>query len=443
MISQNCHFFTYLFVFVAGIASASEVDIFSSSSANRTTFCVGTCVEKAEKGDAESQYFLAAEYLRGKSKKSLSFDDNEKTAFKYYKLSAEQQYAPSQYMLALGYLYGGYPVYDKEGHPRTMDLYLDCKDKLSFYAVNRYGKGHHQNVKNPFSKTNVRKAVDLLEQASKQNYQKAQVFLGGMYFSGLNVKVDYKKAFRLLESPADKGDPEALMAMGYIYQKGLFIPKNLEEADKLYDKAKSIVNSKKKKQVYDLEHLMSIESALGFCSSSLEMRAYRGDLASQLILMEDKGRDSMYWAEKAAKQGSAEALYKMSTFYKKGLYVSKNSDKEVEFLEKAADKNNPQALYVLGDYYAVGKNVTQNNEKAIELLTKAASFGLWKAAAEIGDIYYKNKDYHNAYLWYQIGRNGLDKAQKSRFSVVKKDVDKNDRDMLDAKASKFRANISK
>ena len=159
--------------------------------------------------------------------------------------------------------------------------------------------------------------------------------------------------------------------------------------------------------------------------------------------MEDKGRDSMSWAEKAAKQGSGAALYKMSTFYKKGLYVNKNSTKEVEFLEKAADKDNPDALYVLGDYYAVGKNVKQNNERAIELLTKAASFGLWKAAAEIGDIYYKAKDYNNAYLWYQTGRNDLDKAQKSRFSVAKQNVGKNDRDLLDAKASKFRANVTK
>jgi TPR repeat protein len=128
---------------------------------------------------------------------------------------------------------------------------------------------------------------------------------------------------------------------------------------------------------------------------------------------------------KAAKQGDAEAQFKLGSYfyhgevivlneqtkefanynyYYNGEIVEKDKDKAAEWLHKAAHQGHALAQYKLGDCYRYGEGVEQDKARAIEWYLKAAEQNCVEAEFELGWCYEDGngvpQDYAKAAEWY-------------------------------------------
>ena len=122
--------------------------------------------EKAEAGDAESQFNLGSMYSQGNEVKQDYFE-----AFKWWNKAAEQGYVGAQ--SNLGFMYDN-------------------------------GRGVKQNYYEAFK---------WYRKAAEQNFADAQYNLGFMYENGEGVSKDYKEAAKWYRKAAQQGDSDAQNAL--------------------------------------------------------------------------------------------------------------------------------------------------------------------------------------------------------------------------------------
>ena len=119
---------------------------------------------------------------------------------------------------------------------------------------------------------------------------------------------------------------------------------------------------------------------------------------------------AIYWYQKAAEQGSVDALVRLGEVYS-------DTDKAAYWYQKAAEKGSKDAQYALGAMYEDGKGVIQNAANAIEWYQKAAEGGIAKACLRIAIIYGSGKgvprDDAKAIAWLQKAADrGVDDAKE-------------------------------
>ena len=110
--------------------------------------------EKADKGDAQSQYYLGCDY---------DLKDNAEKAVKWYRMAAEQGFAEAQFALAEFYYWG---------------WGIECNDA---------------------------EAAKWYRAAAEQGHGKAQKGLGECYNEGTGVVQDYEEAIKWMQLAAEQG----------------------------------------------------------------------------------------------------------------------------------------------------------------------------------------------------------------------------------------------
>lgn len=85
------------------------------------------------------------------------------------------------------------------------------------------------------------------------------------------------------------------------------------------------------------------------------------------------------WYRKAAEQGHVSAQYNLGVSYDNGQGIVKDETKAVEWYGKAAEQGHARAQYNLGVSYENGQGATKDRAKALELYQKAAAQGHEKA----------------------------------------------------------------
>lgn len=73
-----------------------------------------------------------------------------------------------------------------------------------------------------------------LQQMAKQGNSFGQLFVGGMYESGIGLKQDYRKALYWIRKSAISGCPPAQYELGEMYRKGTGVPKSYTKAVSWY-----------------------------------------------------------------------------------------------------------------------------------------------------------------------------------------------------------------
>jgi uncharacterized protein len=145
--------------------------------------------DKAETGDASAQYELGRSMLSRRPTDS-EFD----SAMPWFWRSAEQGYAPAEYM------YGG--IF-REGR------WKDPKQLVYWWT-----------------------------KAAEQGDVHAQSWLGAFYEEGrYGIERDYFKAFKWLSMAAKQGQPDAQVSLGQIYENGEGVPQDYGMAAYWYRKA--------------------------------------------------------------------------------------------------------------------------------------------------------------------------------------------------------------
>jgi uncharacterized protein len=113
---------------------------------------------------------------------------------------------------------------------------------------------------------------------------------------------------------------------------------------------------------------------------------------------------SIYWFEKAAQQGNADAEWRLSWAYGAGEGVPPDDKSALNWLKKAAEDGQVRAQSLLGMYYRDGRFVERDEKKAFDLFLRAAKQGDVDSLSvaqmyEEGDVV--PQDYPQAVSWYK------------------------------------------
>lgn len=114
--------------------------------------------------------------------------------------------------------------------------------------------------------------------------------------------------------------------------------------------------------------------------------------------------------EKVAKEGNAQAQYRLALLYLHGQGVATNPQKCCDWLQKAVAQGEVDAMRLLAWLYANGVGVEQNTEQTRKLYLQAAQTGDAKAQTICGQMYQTGKfdmpkDIKQALHWYQQAAN--------------------------------------
>jgi len=103
-------------------------------------------------------------------------------------------------------------------------------------------------------------------------------------------------------------------------------------------------------------------------------------------------KESLYWYDKAAKQGHDRSLFMMGYIYDKGLGVNKNPPNAFSYYKLSSEKQFPDAQLKLANMYLKGNGVAKNIELAIYWMTLSAKAGYAKAQFSLGLLYLTGED---------------------------------------------------
>ncbi len=108
----------------------------------------------------------------------------------------------------------------------------------------------------------------------------------------------------------------------------------------------------------------------------------------------------------AARQGDADAEFKLAVMYTKGQGTIKNFPEAVSWFRLAAEQGHVKAQNTLGMMYTKGENVPQSYTEAVSWFRRAAEQGYAEAQFRLGARYHHGqgvpKDYAKAVLWYRL-----------------------------------------
>jgi|GEM_PF-3094115 TPR repeat protein len=95
--------------------------------------------------------------------------------------------------------------------------------------------------------------------------------------------------------------------------------------------------------------------------------------------------------QKSAKKGQADAQTKLGVMYEKGVGVTKNYKKAIEWYKKAAEQEFAEAQYNLGVIYQEGRQgIIKDYTKAINWYKKAVAQGLANAKQNLNILLRKD-----------------------------------------------------
>ena len=211
----------------------------------------------------------------------------------------------------------------------------DLNNPIGYFNVARYF----------IEKEQFKQANEYLNKAKDLGYTIASIRLSDMYLKGLGFRRNKKKAFRHMNEAVIANDTSAMHQLGLFYEQGIGCRKNELEAKRYYQLS---ADNKVSAGMFQLG-LLYIEAK----SAKREFET------------------GFFWLDKAAEQGSIDAINKLiSLYHESHIYLKKKSKlylKEMEFyyLELLAKLSDVEALIEVSMTYYLGSSVTKiNNDKA-------------------------------------------------------------------------------
>ena len=320
---------------------------------------VSECSDPTPQGeitDTETLFEIGNKYFNGEG---VAQDYVE--AVKWYRLAAEQGYAPAQFNLGEMYEWG-----------RGMFVDEDCYEAIKWYRL-AADQGHKEAVE---------KIEELEEELARPNQYYA---IGLRHYNGEGVAQDYSEAAKWFRIAADQGDADAQNKLGGMYSNGQGVTQDYNEAVKWYRLAAN-------------QGCADAQLVLGF----MYKRGYG---------VTQNYDEAVKWYRLGADQGNAEAQNNLGFMYDNGLGVLPNRYEAVQWYRLAADQGLSLAQFNLGVSYQNGQGVNQDYNEAVKWYRLAADRGHARAKTKLQELKRKLKPKDNL-------------QQKSNKSVPKKKVSK-------------------
>ncbi len=177
--------------------------------------------------------------------------------------------------------------------------------------------------------------------------------------------------FNALKAKAESGNAQAQLKLGEAYEFGNGVKKNANLAVIWYQKA------------------------------ALKPCAYAQYSLASLYANQKKYKDAFYWADKAAKAGSANGQVSLGVRYAMGDGIPKDYSKALYWFNKASEQGYYWGSFYAGALYKNGHGVPKNTEKAFEYYEKYALQGDWAHKDILGNMYLKEGGFLNFLKgWY-------------------------------------------
>ena len=363
----------------------------------------------AEKGDSKAQFFLGFMHDLG-----FGTLEDDKEALKWYQLAAEQDDSRAQlftgfiydfglgvskdhqkafkfYQLARkgGYLQARTKIYDLavKNNPQALQVLLDDAEnaivEAQFVLASMYAKGNGL----PQS---YQKAFNFYQLAKKNGYKCKDCLHSSLYWLArtniynLAVK-NISPALQVLIDDSEKGIAEAQFVLASMHANGQGVPKNYEEAMKLYSQLAS-------RQDYYLNE------------------------TDVLKLVNKNDLEEINKIELNAEKGIVKAQYTLGIMYAKGHGVLKNQSKADRWYRIAEA---PRYKARLNIYNLAKKNVPE----AIQVLIEDAENGINEAQLVLASMYDKEngllKDQNKADKWHRIAEESRYKEKANIYNLAK------------------------
>lgn len=418
---------------------------------------VKMCRLGAEQGNPQAQFELAMRYQHGEG-----VEQDMQEAFQWCHKAAEQDYADAQYYLALQFcrLFN-----EGDGVKRYKEEY---RDEMKKWLKKAAEQGHEEAIRivNDMENHNAEDG-SLIQERAEQGDADYQYALSVCYLHGMNgVEQDFDKAVKWSQRAAEQGQERAQQFLDYIadnnvvglqesagqfmlgtfYLHGIGIPPDGTKAKTWLEKAAE--------QGHELaqELLAKIEATIERIREAAERGAPEAQMNLSACLWKGDGveqnrEEAKKWLRKAAeqgheeaqetlariteevnyvfeqyrkeaKQGDAEAQFRLSLCYFNGKGVDKDEKVAMQWLQKAAEQGLEPALASLYCCYRDGTGVEADKQEAIKWLRKSAELGHVESQVELSR-YYSNPeddmaDVEEAHKWLRkAAEQGHELAQRT------------------------------
>ena len=130
--------------------------------------------------------------------------------------------------------------------------------------------------------------------------------------------------------------------------------------------------------------------------------------------------EALKWYDRAAQAGVVPAVFRLGTFYEKGMSVKKDADIARRYYLQAAERGNAKAMHNLAVLDADGGGKGANYKNASEWFRKAADRGVADSQFNLGILYARGigveQNLAESYKWFSLAA-----AQGDADSVHKRD----------------------
>ena len=206
-----------------------------------------------------------------------------------------------------------------------------------------------------------------------------------------DVKAEPEKALYWFRKLAEAGHPNGMFNLGLFYAKGFCVPRDFKLAAEWMRKAEAAGDD-------DATALVEMYTSM----MEAEAKAKQGNAEAQAVLakglmqlgnsLEQAGsgndyKESVEWAQKAAAQGNAAAMWVLALAHHHGRGVKQDMDMAIAYYKKGADMGNADCMHNLGCEYLSGEHLWKNAKKGFELVKRAAEMGNGLAMYNLGRAY--------------------------------------------------------
>ena len=318
----------------------------------------------ADSGMPDAQYFLGFNLLCG-----IDCDKDEKAGFEYIKRAASSGMVNAIVTFAKCYS-------DGKGCKRDVSQALSILKPLSHFENANYhyllGLIFYLNKYKEYVAQDDKVAFRHFMMAAKQGHAAAQDYLGDCYYYGYGVTKDNSKARSWYEAAFRQNNTHAASQLGEIYHRGYGVPEDEEKAYSYYKFAADKGNSYSQYMLsYYLFDMNGRHRNYELGRQYLEKAAQSGHLDSQKFLartyISDFGYSDdskfIYWMQKAADQGDAEAERMLGGYY---LKEGGKNQAALRLLNQASEHGDVLAKLYLAELYSPGKAVLYSTGKKVD-----------------------------------------------------------------------------
>ncbi|MBE6368072.1 MAG: sel1 repeat family protein [Lentisphaerae bacterium] len=353
--------------------------VFSGAETPRKPSAASTLLEKARRGDAQSQLQLGfaffqqgnpvraaywfnaaaqqnlpeAQYNMGRcNQNGYGVEKNLHTAQKWFELAAAQGLQPAQLALAKLYLSGiaaandavpprpAIPPDEKKAYALLEKLISqNIPEACTIYAGNLISKH--------YAETPPEKIIQLLEKAVAAQHPEAMLMLADYLLSRQDHHRNEVRARALLQKAAP-ASPAAMARWAFVVEHGFGAPPDPAQAFELYQKS--------------LAKEFSAQAAVRLANYYFTGRSpIPQDIPYAVKLY-----------RQAADTGHPEALYKLGSCFNEGIGLERNTEEAFELFFQAAKLDYPPAQYAVGRCFELGSGTPQDDRAAFYWYYQAA-----------------------------------------------------------------------